>query len=643
MPASIQLSGRRRSALARSRVDRLWPVAAVLVPLAATSCGGSAPPAGPGDVTSASAPVTTGGRAEVVTSSLEASETLLPAGWDAPPPPSARPGVDLSAFVPNDAVAYLEFRSIDSLEEALRRFSAVAMLSEQPSWTPIDAMQALANAGIDLSRVDRSAPFAIALAPVPGEFVPGLVLIVPAVGNEPIVHSVSAMKARRMDATRADGNYVILQHEGMPTGPETTGSAAVTSDVPGGVVRGRVAVSAIRPIVAPYVRDLSNHVNEQYRLARPYVSDRDLKKIDPDALLDLLDVSTEIAFGVELVHDQVDLELRLVDCDFVKERRARGHLGRTIDTRIVEQLSHHIEIDDALSMVFAFDRETMIDEFEAGYEDARSTDIVRRARDDEAPPLDDGDDVVVTPRIDEESLATIRKEIERMLASFEPAAAFSMSLEPAKAHLAVYFLARDPVRARESISLLLSKCDLETWGFEMALPIKSELDGIIVEDYKVRFDTRRIGFDRRAAMREAFNTFLGASTLHVKVATSGEHVLLLIGGDTMAVKQRIRAFSDEAAGHPTIVHAVERATRGEAATVVHTDFVELLSQIAGLAAVAAGESVSFTHRTILREVGSDPAEFTFWSAVDGDDEMFGATFNLGELARAFEAFKGSGL
>ena len=43
--------------------------------------------------------------------------------------------------------------------------------------------------------------------------------------------------------------------------------------------------------------------------------------------------------------------------------------------------------------------------------------------------------------------------------------------------------------AREAISLMLAKCDLDSWGFEMALPVWSIVEETLVEDF-VRFDTR---------------------------------------------------------------------------------------------------------------------------------------------------------
>ncbi|MEM1448463.1 MAG: hypothetical protein AAGI22_05090 [Planctomycetota bacterium] len=604
--------------------------------LALLACLGCGDDGSPGMVATGapttSASIDAGPVAPVVVDAFE-GPTTMPADWDAEPEPSPRADVDLTQYVPNDALAYVEFRSLDALEEALLRFSAVAELTGQ-SWSPVDALLPITSAGVDPSRVDRTAPIGIALAPVPGEFVPGLVLMVPALTDAPVVHSVAALQSRRMGVKRVDDGYAIVQHDQM-SDDVPRGEAAVAQDLPEGFVRGRVSVGAIRPLVAPYVRQTTDHLNEQYRLARPRVSDSQLKKLDANAFLQGLEIADQIGFGLDLIQDQVDVELRLVDCKRVIERRERGKLGVEVDADTVQDLARHVELDDALSLVFAFDRDTMIEDFQEGWNEAQLEDVVKRGAkssksDDE---FGDGGD----------ALDTIARSVARMLASFEPAAAVSMSLEPAKAHVAVYLATKDVERAREAISLLLSKCDLETWGFEMALPIRSRIDGTMVEDYSVRFDTRRIGFDRRAAMREAFKTFLGDSTLHVKVATSEHHVLLVFGGDTTAVNRRIRSFDSQTTAHPTMTKAVGRSTRGEAATVVHTDFVQLISQIAGLGAVMTGQSVSYAHREIVREVGTDSAQFTFWTAIDGDDELLGATFDLNELARAFDAFKGSGL
>ncbi|MEM9380161.1 MAG: hypothetical protein AAGB93_09470 [Planctomycetota bacterium] len=593
--------------------------------LASVGCGGgSSPGAVATGPPSTSASIDTAPAVPVIVDAFE-GPTTVPADWNVTPEPSPRAGVDLTQYVPNDALAYVEFRSLDALEEALLRCSAMAELTGQ-FWSPVDALLPLTNAGVDPSRVDRGAPIGIALAPVPGEFVPGLVLMVPALTEAPVVHSIAALQGRRMGVKRVDAGYAIVQHDQM-SDDVPRGEAAVARDLPEGFVRGRVSVDAIRPLIAPYLRRTVDHLNEQYRLARPRVSESQLKKLDANELLQSLEIADQIGFGLDLVQDQVDLELRLADCVRVKERRERGKLGVEVDPGTVQDLARHIELDDALSMVFAFDRDTVIADFHDGWNEAQLDEVIQRGS-----RASEGRN---------DALETIGRSVARMMDSFEPAAAVSMSLEPAKAHVAVYLATKDVQRAREAISLLLSKCDLETWGFEMALPIRSRIDGTMVEDYSVRFDTRRIGFDRRAAMREAFKTFLGDSTLHVKVATSGQHVLLVFGGDTTAVNRRIRSFDSETIAPGTMTRAVERATRGEAANVIHTDFVQLISQIAGLGAVMTGQSVSYAHREIVREVGTDSAQFTFWTAVDGDDELLGATFDLSELARAFDAFKGS--
>jgi len=633
----------RDDLVATKRPDRTVTAPALLcIPLTLLTAvvTGCERPAGTGGEDSASAPTSAsikpnaGAGVVVDTATGRESSSPLPANWSEPAAKSLRPEIDLTQYVPNNALAYIEIRSMDALEEALLRFSAIAELAGQSPWTPVDAMLPLTSAGVDPSRVDRTAPIGIALAPVPGEFVPGLVLIVPAATDAPIVHSIAAMKSRRMDASRVAGGYVVLQHDQMP-GAEFTGNAAVTEHLPEGFIRGRVSVAAIRPLLAPYVRDLASSLNEQYRLARPRVSDSRLKKLDAEAVLDQLEVAEQIAFGLDLVHDQIDIEFRLVQSDRVDASSDTGRATIDVDATTLTELSRHIQTDDSLSLILGFDRTTMLDDLEVSWESAQSTDVVT---------LGDGKDTADSDlSLDLSGLESIEESVSRMLDSFEPGTAISISLEPAKAYAAIYLATEDPTRARDAISLLLSKCDLKTWGFEMSLPIRSKVDGITVEDYSVRFDTRKIGFDRRATMRAGFKTFLGDSTLHVKVAVSGDHVLLLLGGDTVAVSRRIRAFDSESLADEKIAKAVSRANRGSGATVVHLDLVQLLSQIAGFGAIASGESASYSHREIVREVGIESAQFTFWSSVDGDDELLGATFDLGELARAFEAFKTSGL
>jgi hypothetical protein len=48
-------------------------------------------------------------------------------------------------------------------------------------------------------------------------------------------------------------------------------------------------------------------------------------------------------------------------------------------------------------------------------------------------------------------------------------------------------------------------------------------------------------------------------------------------------------------------------------------------------------------REIRRQAEDDPAEVTIWSAVDGADEVFGASFELSGLRSTVEAIKNSGI
>ncbi len=538
--------------------------------------------------------------------------------------------LDLTQFIPNNALAYFQCSSLEDLEEAIIRLNNATGIAETLGASGALATMPLINVGIDPSRVDRTVPIAIAFAPVPGELFPALIVVAPALGDAPVVNSAAALTVRGLKARRVADGYIVV--EPINLGPATArGEARVTQQLPEGVIAGHFDTETFIPLLTPTLYEAASRLNENYRVSRPKTSAKELYEFDADPLLEALREPRELAFGVALDGDQATVSLRLVGTatgESADDSSAPASSPEFV-TATLNELSQYVDRADPLSSLVAFHPET------AAAELASLLDVVNGEA--EARGLLDG------LYVKGETFLEMGSAIEKMLSSFQPGAAVSMQFEPAKAHIAIYLAADNPTRAREAISLLLSQCEYETWGFEMALPIRSMMDRILVEDYSVRFDTRRLDFDERAKMRTAFKTLLGDSSLHLKVATSDTHVLILLGGDTMAVNSRIRSFSSQGLADRDVVQAINFVSDAQSARINHSDFVKLFGQIAGLDAVAKGKSVADTYRGVMREVGEGSAPFTCWNGEEGSDRIMGATFPLETLKKAFDAFKSAKL
>ena len=144
-------------------------------------------------------------------------------------------------------------------------------------------------------------------------------------------------------------------------------------------------------------------------------------------------------------------------------------------------------------------------------------------------------------------------------------------------------------------------------------------------------------------MREAFKTYLGESKLHLKVATSGDHVLLLLGGDTLGTTKRIRDFDGESPVDSRIAEAARLVEDHEGAQVHYSDAIQLIADIASLRSIHINDAPPVSIRELRRQAEDDPAQITVWNAIDGDGEVFGASFELSGLRSAVEAIKYSGL
>ena len=63
----------------------------------------------------------------------------------------------------------------------------------------------------------------------------------------------------------------------------------------------------------PYIISATDEVNEQYRIARPYLAGNEVTQFDPETLFEALRGAQEAAFGLELEADRVTAHARLVD------------------------------------------------------------------------------------------------------------------------------------------------------------------------------------------------------------------------------------------------------------------------------------------------------------------------------------------
>ncbi|MEL6712418.1 MAG: hypothetical protein AAFP86_01510 [Planctomycetota bacterium] len=598
------------------RLNAPLALPAACAALLAASCGGDAAPAydpAPTAASTSTLPAVTA--AEVVVNT------------PAPAPKSPRPSIDLTAEVPNDAIGYFECESIEALETLILRVQALtgSPLESAAHGTAVATIP-LVNVGVDPTKIDPSAPVAVAFAPVPGELFPSPLVVAPARDEGPIVSSAAALTARSMKARRLEGGYVIVEHATAPSRDSMRGEAQVTKGLGGGLLRGRFASAHFASLLTPWLNDAARQLNESYRLSRPRQHEKDIYEFDADTLLERMREAREISFGLELDGDRAIVQGRTIDSE-----PFRAPAPDASGNDALELLCHHVDPEDPLSLLVTFDPEGASETLfhwlqELGDLAAEHRVLGRSSR--------------KGPRI---LVGEIGDSLEQMLGSFDPAAALAFQLEPGKAHAGVYLASADAERAREAVSLLLSKAELDAWGFEMALPIRSMVDGTLVEDYTVRFDTRRLDFDQRAQLREGFKTFLGDSTLHLKVATAGNQVLIVLGGDTAAVNARIRHFAAEGPREPELERAIAAVENAGEAVILRTDFVKLLGQLAALRQVSRGQSVADAFREISREVGDGHAPFVLWSGYVDDDRLLGASFEIDSLLYAFEAFKGAGL
>jgi len=226
----------------------------------------------------------------------------------------------------------------------------------------MDMLTPFLGAGVDVQKMSAAHPFAMALAPIPGTDEQSTVLILPAVDQKPLVRSIAAMASEQFTATRFDGDYVVIQHEDLHATPESRGSAEVTQKLPDGFLRGRMSAGNLIETIGPYITSATDEVNEQYRIARPYLAGNEVTQFNAETLFDALRGAEEIAFGLELDADRVTAHARLVDRG---EAEGVEVTGPKIEGRVLEALSRHIYGCDPFARIVAFEPAEALDRLTA--------------------------------------------------------------------------------------------------------------------------------------------------------------------------------------------------------------------------------------------------------------------------------------
>ena len=106
--------------------------------------------------------------------------------------------------------------------------------------------------------------------------------------------------------------------------------------------------------------------------------------------------------------------------------------------------------------------------------------------------------------------------------------------------------------------------------------------------------------------------------------------------------QRVREFSEESPVDTRIAGAAELVEEYRYAEVHHSDFIRLIADVTSLRSLHVGDALPVSIREIRRQAEEDPAQVTIWHAVDGADNVMGASFELSGLRSAVEAVKLSG-
>ncbi|MEZ6015798.1 MAG: hypothetical protein R3F49_11830 [Planctomycetota bacterium] len=497
-------------------------------------------------------------------------------------------------LVPSDTVAVVRIASMAALEDAILKVSAIAERAGNPVPIRNSLMLAFAQAGVEWNKVREREPIVVAVRLPAGKSEPEFIAYLPV--------ALAGPSNDVAQQTEVEGDYLAL------TQPGKSVPAAAPPDwcdgVPAGLMRARVDAKALLkrfgPLVPMALQSFMPAGDTPPELAAEVARQQ-------AELLAMIQSVRQLDLTVDLDGGQLELAAAL-DVEGGPIAASASQRGNALAS-----LARHLSLDAPLAGALSFD--------------------VDNAEQSGAEQLSAMLGVVPEPM--RATLSALHDASLSFLGAFEPGAITLVDPTPGSMYVAWIMSSKDPARSRDALGELLGAVDFDALGFDLSLPVRSRIGGAVVENFALRFDTRRLDFDARAQMRTAFESFLGDESVHIMIATSGQEVMFVLGGDTPATQARIRAFSNPSGIPDELKAGLAAIGDSNPASVWRVDAARLLTLGAEFNAAATGGSAAAARRDALRtqpNLGSVP--LVLWGGTRTDSAFGGLSVDLDDLESA---------
>lgn len=474
----------------------------------------------------------------------------------------ARPNITVEplTLVPGDAVAVVRCRSVEALEEALLKLTAIAGRAGAPMPAANYLSLGLGAIGLTSDDIDASSPVVLALRVPDDAMVPEWIAYVPGAAKRPMQHPDFTL-------TAAAGGYSAL----LPNGGSVPAADCPEwcAELPDELLVARIDAETLYDrfglLMASALAELAPDESAPAALRAQFAHEREM----------LLG----IAMSAKLVDVVLDIDEGVLSIDGVLESEG-GPIEEQTSTRgnCLAKLSHHLVSNAPIVLAFAFDAEKVPqatqEEFQAALESL--------------PPAVRG------------SLEMLYDATLGLASAFDPGVVVQIDPTPGEMQLSVIMRSANPSKSHDAMNDVIAGLDFEALGFELSMPVRSRVGLAVVEDYTVQIDTRHMDFDERAALRRNFEQCIGDESLHLKIASAGAETMWLLCGNPKRAEQRLREFSVKREVPPAYSEALARLEGMNPVQWMRIDALRLATLPAEFAAAASGSSAAAGRREALR-------------------------------------------
>jgi len=518
-----------------------------------------------------------------------------------PPAEPSAPAFEPLTLVPADMVAVVRIASLEEMEIALLKVGGIAERSGTPAPLRERLMLFSAQAGIEWGALRSDEPIVVAIRLPARSTQPEIVVYAP-------VSRAKSGPGMPTNQVEVDGDYLAITQPGVA--PPPAAPPRWCSGLGHGLLQARIDLRALVRRVGGMLPMAIAGALPSEGLSPELAAEVQRQQQE---LLALAASARELNLSIDLVEGRLSVatELEVDGGPVAAQASQRGN--------VLSTLARHLAADVPLAGAISFDVENAAqsgaEQFAAG--------------------------IAALPEPMRAALGPVHSAALEFLRSFDPGAVVMLDPTPGSMHVALVMQALDPNAARNALGTLLAACDLDALGFDLSLPVRSRVGDAVVESFTFRFDTRRLDFDTRSAMRTSFESFLGSPNLCLFVGTSGRETIFVLGGETSATQARLRAFSTPAGAPQELVTGLEALGRTNPAAVWRIDAGRLVTLVDEFDAAASGGSAASARREALRRVpGLGSVPLVLWGGVRRESAFGGLEVDLDDLERALDILRG---